>query len=115
MRKIPDRISQPFLATDAAIFAVTSISRPLKRFAATTSHVRAGCHWRTSARFTTTPLSPFATTFSFAVRTACGAAGITSADIRFSYAIAIAVLIFAFMAVCSTGLLYVLRLREVEA
>ena len=48
-------------------------------------------------------------------RTAFGAAGITSADIRFSYAIAIAVLIFAFMAVCSTGLLYLLRRREVEA
>ena len=48
-------------------------------------------------------------------RTAFGAAGITSADIRFSYAIAIAVLIFAFMAVCSTRLLYVLRRCEVEA
>ncbi|MCX7381919.1 MAG: sugar ABC transporter permease [Alphaproteobacteria bacterium] len=48
-------------------------------------------------------------------RMAFGAAGVTSADIRFSYAIAIAVLIFIFMLICSTGLLYGLRRREVEA
>jgi raffinose/stachyose/melibiose transport system permease protein len=48
-------------------------------------------------------------------RTAFGAAGVTSADVRLSYAIAIAVLIFLMMLVCCTALLYGLRRREVEA
>jgi ABC-type sugar transport system permease subunit len=48
-------------------------------------------------------------------RSAFGASGVTSADVRFSYAVAIAVLIFLFMLICATGLLYGLRQREVEA
>ncbi len=48
-------------------------------------------------------------------RTAFGASGMTSADVRFSYAIAIAVLIFVMMLICSIGLLYGLRRREIAA
>jgi raffinose/stachyose/melibiose transport system permease protein len=46
-------------------------------------------------------------------RTAFGASGMTTADTRFSYAVAISVLIFGFMAVISGALLYGLRRREV--
>ncbi|HEX3347245.1 MAG TPA: sugar ABC transporter permease [Acetobacteraceae bacterium] len=48
-------------------------------------------------------------------RTAFGAAGITSADVRMSYAVAITVLVFVFMLTAATAMLYGLRRREVEA
>ena len=47
-------------------------------------------------------------------RTAFGAGGMSSADARMSYAIAISVLVFALMAVVSAGLILVLRRREVQ-
>ena len=48
-------------------------------------------------------------------RTAFGVGGLSANDARMSYAIAISVLIFIMMAVCSVLLIFVLRRREIEA
>ncbi|MBV9812893.1 MAG: hypothetical protein JO326_09075, partial [Acetobacteraceae bacterium] len=48
-------------------------------------------------------------------RTAFGATGQSQADIRLSYAVTIAVIVFAAMLVGVTALLYGLRRREIEA
>jgi len=48
-------------------------------------------------------------------RTAFGVGGLSANDARMSYAIAISVLIFVMMAVCSVLLIFFLRRREIEA
>ena len=61
------------------------------------------------------PMNPKAQVPALIYRSAFGASGLSSADVRLSYAVTVAVVVFLVMLAGVAALVYGLRRREVEA